>query len=193
MKKNIDNNKGFTLIEVLVVVGILALLVSFLMINFNDARADARDKARAAALEQLAVALELYKAEYGVYPDQGCGDPSAGEWAGPGPATLSWAASCDDYIVGHTGGVNFVPDFLPALPIDPRDELEDDKGFYYRTSASNDTYKIMVHESVEVNLVDDFSHELARCPRALPGPPSRCSAPAPENIYSIYSSGAEYW
>ncbi len=53
-------NKGFTLIELLVVISIIALLASVVLVSLNSTRQKARDAKRAADMNQMAKALELY-------------------------------------------------------------------------------------------------------------------------------------
>lgn len=177
---------GFTLVELMVTISIIALLSAVLYANFNDARMLARDKARMASLKEAQLSLELYKAQNGRYPAAGC---SADSFAGPGPVgdNGSSLTSCANYIVGHTAGVTFVPDFIPALPSDPKSENEDDKGFYYRTNTDGSEYKLMILDSVEGNLITSFGDEFARCP-VLGGGCSGSNVPA--NTYAVYSGGA---
>jgi prepilin-type N-terminal cleavage/methylation domain-containing protein len=60
--------KGFTLIEVMVVITIIGILASVLYANFGDARQNARNKAMRAALSEVQLALEVYKAQNSQYP-----------------------------------------------------------------------------------------------------------------------------
>lgn len=53
--------KGFSLIELLVVIGIIAILTGLVAFNFNSARMRARDVQRKSDLRELRSALELYK------------------------------------------------------------------------------------------------------------------------------------
>lgn len=55
------NNKGFTLIELVVVIAIIATLTALSTFNFNQARMRARDVQRKSELRQLQNALELFK------------------------------------------------------------------------------------------------------------------------------------
>ena len=57
----IKNKHGFTLIEVLVVIAILAGLVAILFPNFMDVRERARDNQRKSDLKNYQKALEFYK------------------------------------------------------------------------------------------------------------------------------------
>jgi prepilin-type N-terminal cleavage/methylation domain-containing protein len=60
--------KGFTLIELLVVISIIGILASLLMINFNEARDNARNKSIRAGMGQMQLAIEGYKAQNRRYP-----------------------------------------------------------------------------------------------------------------------------
>ncbi len=77
--------KGFTLVELLIVIAILSILVSIALVSFRSSQARGRDAQRKSNLKQVANALELFYSDYGKYPDdtlgavQGCPyDPSAG-------------------------------------------------------------------------------------------------------------------
>lgn len=61
--------RGFTLVELLVVISIIGILVSVVAVNSNIARRQSRDARRKADLQNVAGALELYRATYREYPD----------------------------------------------------------------------------------------------------------------------------
>ncbi len=62
------NKKGFTLIELMVVVAIMGLLAALAVIALNSARARARDARRVSDVKQIQTALELYYLDNNAYP-----------------------------------------------------------------------------------------------------------------------------
>lgn len=89
-------NKGFTLLELLVVIGIIALLVSFAAVSYSAAQKRARDSRRKADLNSMKNALEqYYSANSFVYPGT-CSTASTylqGSWP-VDPGTYSYTQSC---------------------------------------------------------------------------------------------------
>ncbi len=61
-------SKGFTLIELIVVISIIGVLSTLIINNLNDARARARDSKRKQELSGLKTALRLYYNDYQTYP-----------------------------------------------------------------------------------------------------------------------------
>ncbi len=61
--------KGFTLIELLVVIAIIGLLATFSVVALSNARSRARDSRRIADIKQIQLALHMFHADEGEYPD----------------------------------------------------------------------------------------------------------------------------
>jgi prepilin-type N-terminal cleavage/methylation domain-containing protein len=68
MAKN-NKLKGFTLIELMVVISIIALLSSVVLASVKSARDRADNTKIASEMKSLQTALELYKAQFGIYPN----------------------------------------------------------------------------------------------------------------------------
>lgn len=64
----LDNERGFTLIELMIVVAIIAILAGILIPNFVNARSQAQTAACESNLRSIATALELYYADNQIYP-----------------------------------------------------------------------------------------------------------------------------
>lgn len=62
------NFRGFTIIEILVAVAIMAVLASIVLSNTTNSRAKARDAERVSDLGQIQLALSLYYDRCGEYP-----------------------------------------------------------------------------------------------------------------------------
>ena len=60
--------KGFTLIELMVVVAIIGILLSITLYSISLARENARDKQRVADISQIELALSIYKEKNREYP-----------------------------------------------------------------------------------------------------------------------------
>ena len=64
------NNKGFTFIEMLIVVAIIGILASIILVGLSGFRNRGRDTRRIADLREVQNGLELYYTKNGTYPPQ---------------------------------------------------------------------------------------------------------------------------
>lgn len=91
--------RGFTLIELMVVVAIIALLSALSMAALNVTRKGARDAQRLSSLRELQTGLELYYTARGEYP---AGDGAGtGGWDTPGDGTFMTALVDGDFMQAH--------------------------------------------------------------------------------------------
>lgn len=169
-------SKGFTLIELLVVIAIIGILSGIVYANFGDARAGARDQARMVNLKEMQLAIELYKAQNGRYPEACQGVNS---WSGG----VSGSFVCDGnepYITG------LVPDYIPALPYDTN--ILGNRGYLYRVDSTRTSYKLMANRVVEKKLVTSYEDEFARCPESFGR--SYCGVTPQADTYAVYGGPA---
>jgi prepilin-type N-terminal cleavage/methylation domain-containing protein len=193
---------GFTLIEILVVVTIISILSAVLYASFGEARRDSQNKALFTEIKEVQLALELYKAQNGVYPAPGdqAGFSQCGA-SGGGDAEVASSEGCanaganiyNPYIDG------LIPEFIADLPrFNDSDNPNCD--FIYRVDdASNPTwYKLTASRCVSgATTVDEgiaWTDELARCPTTCSSCTSGAIATTSPLFYesfAVYSTGGE--
>ena len=61
-------NKGFTLVELIVVITIMIVITSLGVVSFAGVNKRSRDSRRVADLKKVSIALEIYRQENGYYP-----------------------------------------------------------------------------------------------------------------------------
>ena len=81
----LHSKKGFSLIELLIVIAIIGILVSIGLAAFSRAQTQARDGQRKADIEQIRGALEQYYADNNHYPATA---DLVGDLQGPAPALV---------------------------------------------------------------------------------------------------------
>lgn len=84
------NNKGFTLVELMIVVVILGVLMGTILPRLTGAQARARDTARVADLGNIAAALQTYYDDYGTFPGTSATSECLDEAAGSGQAIAGY-------------------------------------------------------------------------------------------------------
>lgn len=95
--KNLDLTKGFTLVELLLVVAIIGILISFLAASFFGVRQKTQDAQRKTDLQNIQSALEQYRSDNGTYITDtdffaiACGDA----FTGPGSVVYMQKTPCD--------------------------------------------------------------------------------------------------
>ncbi len=68
MKKHATTKRGFTIVELLTVMSVIAVLIGLLVPALNMVKDFSRQIQQSAQLHSIEVALDLYKVEFGAYP-----------------------------------------------------------------------------------------------------------------------------
>ena len=139
----VNRQVGFTLVELLVVIGVLGVLAAGVLIAINPAEmlARSRDSGRKSSLKQIEDALERYRVIAGRYPQT----PGSGWCGAPGSY---WTACGADWIPGLVASGE-----LKVLPQDPsvgkilRCSSSQHTSFIYRSNGTD--YKLLAHCAME--------------------------------------------
>lgn len=128
MNKNLP---GFTLIELITVVGIIGILATIGINTFPGAFARARDSQRLDDAKKIISAVQLYFNDNNAYPPaSGCNPGWCNSGAG-GSSQTTWISG-------------LVSTYLSTVPQDPKDLSSPDLLYYYTTSG--DDYCLQVSQ-----------------------------------------------
>lgn len=125
------NKRGFTLIEMLIVIAIIGMLSTLAAITLGSARVKARDARRMSDLKEIQTALELYYTDENIYP------------AGNNIALGSANYACLNEISGFTTAGCLNP-YMDKIPADPK------SGNYIYTRSS-DSYTVTAALEGKIN------------------------------------------
>lgn len=112
---------GFTIVELLIVIVVIAILAAVTVVAYNGIQQRARDSTRTSDIAAIHRALELYRADNGVFPSVGTDN------IGYNISTLSTA---------------LVPTYIASIPNDPNTSLTNYQ--YVRGAASSGAYGIRI-------------------------------------------------
>lgn len=186
--------KGFTLIEIMVVVSIISLLSAFLFTSFKEARVNSVNKSVKSELKEVQLAIELYKAQNGNYPPAQ-DNPYASEDC---VYTLNGVDIADSDFCGDYYPIIDVlaPDFIDELP-DSDDSKNPDCHYLYMVESTDYSWYKLIAENCYADATEasdgvQSDDVLARCPSTCPSLDD-CD-PSVSNFYqsyAIYSQGGE--
>lgn len=130
--------KGFTLVELLVVMSIIGVLAALAVGSFRTAQMRGRDATRKSDLKQISNALELFYADYNRYPSASGGKISACSY---NPA-LGTGTTCDWGIDEITDGKTV---YFKVLPADPTESYT----YTYEIIAGSNNQKYKLFARLE--------------------------------------------
>ncbi|MBY0309532.1 prepilin-type N-terminal cleavage/methylation domain-containing protein [Patescibacteria group bacterium] len=191
MVGTINLRRGFTLIELMVVITIIGILMAIIYVNFNESRKSARDKIRQTTLSDLQLAVEQYKAQNGQYPERGCG--SSGSWATTDSTNAAGLTTAVCTNAQQFISASNMAGFITSYP-DPTEAVG--QSFMYFVNADRTAYKIITFGTIE-STNNQFSSyadtkKFAACPPQCPRTTVLCGATSPHpTTYAVYSVGGE--
>lgn len=165
MHVHAHRRSGFTIIEMLIVVTILALLAGILVPILEQETVRARDGRRAGDLRSVASALATYKSLTGSYPSTG------DEWLGDSSVYGSYGYDGAGYIPG------LVPDYLPYLPKDPNPAYPDGSGAGYMYRSDGQDFKFVINATPSEYLLTNPFYDPQR----------------PDSAWQVSSPGGYNW
>lgn len=145
------STKGFTLVELLVAISIVAILSVIGLTAYNSVQARARDAKRLDDAKKIVTMIEKYYSEQQNYPDTDgdeCPNPvSANEWCISSPTNTAanpWIPLLD------------VSGFPKGLPVDPINSGTGSERFYAYT-GNGDDYCLQIPQETDASKNEYFT------------------------------------
>ena len=107
-------HRGFTIVELLIVIVVIAILAAISVVAYNGIQQRARDSERISELKSIAKAIEMFNIYNGRYPEESTPDSANGE-------------------VGEGAGLDAL--LSPYLSSIPKDPTADSTHYYYYDGA----------------------------------------------------------
>ena len=106
---------GFTIVELLIVIVVIAVLAAITIVAYNGIQGRANDSRRLEDIKSIAKALELYKVNTGSYPNVVSTQDGLGNYISSGWETSTNCTTATDFLaVLRTSGV------ASSVPLDPK-------------------------------------------------------------------------
>ena len=123
--------KGFTLVELLVVIAIIGILSTLSVVSLNSARAKSRDARRLSDIKQIRTALDMYYDASSTYPTTSCTSTPLGTGNCACLTSVGWTNTSTTNCTGTI--------FMQKVPSDPLSS----GAYTYTSTSSGQSYEIV--------------------------------------------------
>lgn len=150
------NKRGFTIIELLVVIIVIAIIAAITIVSYNSVTAKSRNSKTGVAVKMYIEALNLYKAYNGRYPT---GNANGQTCLGTGyPGGKCWLGSTDE----NSTFMNALKDIYGDKFVSTANQSLGAKGAWFNTAGATSGYTLDgVYENFVVYSAEGPS---SRCP-----------------------------
>jgi prepilin-type N-terminal cleavage/methylation domain-containing protein len=142
------NQKGFTLVELLAAMAIIAVLIGLAVFGINLAQRSARNTQRRSAARDISLAVQAYYEQNGAYP-----------------ASITWAAGSATVATGNvvtlTGPTSYKGAITTGNPAAPSAAAD---GTYWSYGTTTNGYKICVNLEGVTASYNGGTDSAAACP-----------------------------
>jgi len=132
--------KGFTLVELLVVMAIIAILATLIVGGFRSSQMRGRDAERKSDLKQISSALEIFYSDYGKYPPASGTQVAACSY-NPGTGAAGACTWGTGEFKDVDGSGNTKTTYFKTIPKDPASG----QTYVYKVSGTQNKYQLYAH------------------------------------------------
>jgi general secretion pathway protein G len=129
---NVKQKQGFTLIEILIVVAIIAILASVVLVGLGPTQQAGRDARRISDLSEVQNGLELYYNKCGYYPGASSATDATCDASAPGGTPVT-------AYTNMAGELQAIGIGISSVPVDPNN-ASPHQYTYATNGASGDSY-----------------------------------------------------
>ncbi len=167
-----QHSSGFTLLELLVVIGIIGLLAAIVLVATNESRSKSKNAAKVAQLEQMLKVIHLHHAETGEYPLTGTGVNGTLRCLGSYPGDSCWNNGGTGRATNAAFEAYFVPEYFSAMPPIDTTLVNNHYGAIYRSILSGQGYQMYYYlegefDDVNCLLPNATKQNISGFPRCL--------------------------